>query len=206
MRDRKVRLAAWLCVAALLFAAFGFLATHPAAAHGIHMDAQNYGDAAPAFTLTDQHGKPFNQSQLEGKASLFFFGYTSCPDVCPAGLADITRYMEKLGKDASKIQPVFVTVDPAKDTAKQMAEYLKAFDARIIGLTGTDAQISTLLKDYHVYAAKPKHGEHDEAAADTINHTATMYLYDKNRRFIGTIDRQEKDDVALAKIRRVIKD
>src|SRR3954467_156734 len=91
------------------------------------------------FNLVDQKGRPVSQNDLLGKPTVMFFGFTYCPEVCPTTLAAITLWMEHLGKDADKLNVVYVTVDPERDTPEQMALYLSSFDPRIRGLTGTTA-------------------------------------------------------------------
>ncbi len=153
------------------------------------------------FTLTDTNGQTVTEAALNGHPSALFFGYTFCPDVCPTTLSDITVWLQDLGADADRLKVYFITVDPERDTREQMAAYLEAFDPRIIGLTGSRAAIDQIIKDYRVYARKvPGTGADDY----TMDHTASIYLLDAKAQFFGTVDYQEKDDTALAKLRRLI--
>jgi protein SCO1/2 len=130
-----------------------------------------------------------------------FFGYTFCPDVCPTTLSDLTLYMQDLGTDADKLKVYFVTVDPERDTQAAMASYLQAFDPRIVGLTGSPPAIDTILKEYRVYSRKV---EGKDGAPYTMDHTASVYLLDSKGRLVSTIDYQEKPEIAMAKLKRLI--
>jgi protein SCO1/2 len=152
------------------------------------------------FSLTDQHGAPVTAADLQGHPSALFFGYTYCPDVCPTTLADITVWMSDLGAAADKLKVYFITVDPERDSQEAMANYLKAFDPRIEGLTGSRPAIDQILKDYRVYARKV---DGVNGAPYTMDHSATVYLLNDKAQFSGTIDYQEKPEVALAKLKRL---
>jgi protein SCO1/2 len=154
-----------------------------------------------SFSLTDQTGATVTDAALKGHASALFFGYTFCPDVCPTTLSDLTLYLSKLGADANKLKVYFVTVDPERDSQQVIADYLKAFDPRIAGLTGPRPAIDQILKEYKVYAKKVP-GEN--GAPYTMDHTATVYLLDANAQLVGTIDYQENPDEALAKLKRLV--
>ncbi len=105
---------------------------------------------APDFTLTDQNGKPFRLSDQRGKVVLLNFGYTNCPDVCPATLADLAKARQLLGADASRVEVVFVTVDPQRDTPERLQSYLAAFDPAFIGVTGPASAMRPVWKAYTV--------------------------------------------------------
>jgi len=106
------------------------------------------------FSLTDQLGRSRTDRDFLGKYLMLSFGYTFCPDVCPTTLQDITIALKELGDDAAQLQPVFVTVDPMRDTSEVLAEYVKLFDPRLVGLTGTEAQIRDISKKYRVHRVK----------------------------------------------------
>ena len=118
------------------------------------------------FELTDQNGKRLSSESLKGKPSAIFFGFTHCPEVCPTTLFDLTQDLEAMGPDAAKLNVVFITVDPERDTPELMKTYLSSFDPRIVGLTGTEAEITAAAKEYKVYFKKVKtdsglhHGPH----------------------------------------------
>lgn len=126
------------------------------------------------FELVDQNGRTVRSEDLRGRWQLVFVGFTSCPDICPTTLTNITAAMEELGPEADKVQPVLITVDPERDTPPVMKEYLSAFDPRILGLTGTPAQIEAALKSFRVYAAKRPL----EGGDYTMDHSAFIYLMD----------------------------
>jgi len=193
---RTVRIAAWLAVVVLAVLLVWLLAFNKSEVGrgvlAIHMGGP--------FRLADQSGATVTQAALKGHPSLLYFGYTYCPDVCPTTLANISKWMGDLGSDADKLKVYFITVDPERDTQQVMAAYLQAFDPRIVGLTGSRPAIDQILKDYRVYSRKVDAGD----GAYTMDHTASIYLLDSNARFVGTLEYQEKDKAALAKLRTLI--
>lgn len=131
------------------------------------------------FTLTDHHGNTVSTQDYDGKYKLVFFGFTYCPDVCPAGLQKITQTMEALdAKQAAAIQPLFITIDPARDTPEVMQTYLQTYHDSLIGLTGTAEEIKAVEQQYKVYAARMD----DEAAPDgySMNHSSFIFLMGPN--------------------------
>jgi len=127
---------------------------------------------APDLALTDASGQPFDLASLRGTLSLVYFGYTHCPDVCPTTLADLRTAVTAFGKP---VKVVFVTIDPARDTAPVIKTYLDAFKAGFIGLTGTDAQIAAVAKAWGVgYSAEPA----DSSGSYSMIHTSESYLVD----------------------------
>ncbi|MCX5512409.1 SCO family protein [Kaistia algarum] len=157
------------------------------------------GGIGGPFTLVDQKGETVTQAALDGHPSAVFFGYTFCPDVCPTTLLAATNWLKALGPDGNKLKVYFVTVDPERDTQAQMAAYLGAFDPRIVGLTGSRPAIDAMLKEYRVYSKKVGDGPDY-----SMDHTAAVYLLDSKGRFTGTVDYQEKDEDALAKLKRLV--
>ena len=123
------------------------------------------------FKLTDQNGKLRSDADFRGEYTLVFFGYTNCPDVCPTTLQTLTDAMTDLGPKAAKVTPVFITVDPERDTAKALKDYAANFTPRLVMLTGSPADIAAVAKEYRVYYAKA--GEGPNYAMD---HTALIYL------------------------------
>ncbi|KAB2861259.1 MAG: SCO family protein [Bauldia sp.] len=153
------------------------------------------------FTLTDQTGATVTEASLKGHPSAMFFGYTFCPDVCPTTLYEATTWLEELGPDADTLKVYFITVDPERDTSKAMAEYLSAFDPRITGLTGTRPEIDKMLKAYRVYSRKVARDD----GPYLMDHSASVYLLDKNGTFTGVVDYQEKHETAMAKLKKLVK-
>ncbi len=132
------------------------------------------------FKLIDQNGQPRDQSVLKGKWTAVFFGYTFCPDVCPATLQTLAEAQDRLGPKAAKFQVVFITIDPARDTSAQLKTYLSssAFPKGAIGLTGSADAIAKAAKAYHVFYAKVGTGQDYE-----MQHSSAAYLMDPKGRF-----------------------
>ncbi len=126
-----------------------------------------------AWALTDHNGKGVTDKDYSGKFRLMFFGFTYCPDVCPTELKRLTLVLEGLGDDAAEVTPLFVTIDPERDSPKVLKDYLGRFDERFIGLTGSIKQIEHMEDIYKVYSAKAQDPEHTEY---TMNHSALVYL------------------------------
>lgn len=132
---------------------------------------------APDFSLTDHNGQPFRLSQQRGKVTLLFFGFTSCPDVCPTALADMRNVRRELGTDAEQVQVVLISLDPERDTPERLKQYLAKFDPSFLGLRPTPAQLAPLLKDYGVSAIR--RDLPGSALKYTIDHSAFTYVIDK---------------------------
>jgi cytochrome oxidase Cu insertion factor (SCO1/SenC/PrrC family) len=126
------------------------------------------------FSLTDQDGKRVTEQDYRGKYMLVVFGYTTCPDVCPAELQTLANAMDELGAKAEKVNPIFITVDPERDTVERVAEYVKTFHTRFIGLTGSLDEIRQAARAYRVYYAKAE--DKGSAAGYLMDHSAFMYL------------------------------
>jgi cytochrome oxidase Cu insertion factor (SCO1/SenC/PrrC family) len=139
------------------------------------------GTVGGPFTLTDQAGERRSDSDFRGKLMIVYFGYTFCPDVCPADLMAITQALDALGPEADGIQPIFITIDPRRDT-KVLGEYLKAFHKSFIGLTGTPNEIRKVANAYKAFYAKlPPARDGDYA----IDHTGIIYLMGRNGEYLG---------------------
>ena len=168
--------------------------------------APPFADFAPAsavggpFALTDQAGRRVTNAELAGKPYAMFFGYTHCPDVCPTTLSDMTGWLKALGPDAGKLRLVFVTVDPERDTPAALADYMKAFDPRILALTGSQAEVDKTLTAFRVYAKKGEVKNGDYA----MDHSAAIYLFDGAGVFRTVIGYGEKNDAALARLKELI--
>jgi protein SCO1/2 len=134
------------------------------------------------FALTDHTGKARTDADFRGKLLIVYFGFTYCPDICPTDLQNIGLALEKLGAAADGVQPLFVTLDPARDTAEHLADYVQMFHPRLIGLTGDDAAIRKAADAYKVYYAKAPNPKGDDY---TIDHTAFIYLVGPDGKYIG---------------------
>jgi cytochrome oxidase Cu insertion factor (SCO1/SenC/PrrC family) len=135
------------------------------------------------FELTDHTGHARTERDFRGQLMLVYFGFTYCPDICPADLQAIGLALDKLGRDGDRVQPLFVTVDPERDTAEHLAEYVKLFHPRLIGLTGTLDAIRKAADAYKVYFAKVPIGK--DAGDYTVDHTAFIYLMDRDGNYLG---------------------
>jgi protein SCO1 len=135
------------------------------------------------FTLTDTRGEPLTLRDLEGKATLLYFGYTFCPDFCPATLTDFQRVKEELGDEAGDVAFVMVTVDPARDTPARMQEYLDFFDPGFIGLTGSDEEIEHVKREFGITSigqgATPAEG-----GFYSVDHSTQAYLLDRDTNLV----------------------
>jgi protein SCO1/2 len=134
--------------------------------------------AVPDFTLTDQSGQPFRLSEQRGKVVLLFFGYTSCPDVCPTTLGTWRKVHEGLGDDADRVQFVFVTVDPERDTAERLGMHVQAFNPGFVGLTGTPEELEAVYELFGVIHEKDTSS--GSALGYLVNHTATTFVLDQD--------------------------
>jgi len=152
------------------------------------------------FSLVDQDGRAVTEADMKGKPHLVFFGFTHCPDVCPTSLYEMTQALDALGADAEKTEAFFVTVDPARDTPEAMKAYLKSFSPRIRGLTGTQEQVDGMVKAYKVYARK----QPLEGGDYTMDHTAVVYLMDRNGNFVAPLNLKRSPEEVAAEIRRYI--
>lgn len=164
------------------------------------MNQGNVGTIGGPFTLVNTDGKTVTDADFKGKARAMFFGFTHCPDVCPTTLADAGNWLNALGPKANDIDFIFVSVDPSRDTPQQMKDYLSAFDPRIIGLTGSQAEIDKAVKEFRVYARKVETGNGDY----TMDHSAAVLLFDRNGTFAGTVDFNDPEDKAVAKLAKVV--
>jgi protein SCO1/2 len=150
--------------------------------------------------LVDHEGRAVAFPDLVGRAALVFFGFTSCPDVCPTTLGRITLWLDALGDDVARLTPVFVTVDPARDDVTTMAAYVSAFHPAIRGWTGPEAEIARAAEPLRVtWRAVPLDG-----GGYTMDHTAGALLFRASGRFMSTIDPHENPDFALPKLRRAL--
>lgn len=134
------------------------------------------------FSMTTTAGAAVTDQTYRGKPMLVYFGFTNCPDICPSGLQIISAALDKLGPDASKISPLFITLDPERDTAAKLGDYLKSFHPRLIGLTGSPDAAAATAKAYRVYAKKVQTGT--TPAEYTVDHSGFMYLMDANGTYV----------------------
>ncbi len=152
------------------------------------------------FRLIDQDGKVVTDQDLKGKPFLVFFGFTHCPDVCPTTLFDVSEVLRSLGPDADRAGALFITVDPERDTAASLKDYLASFDPHLRALTGDADALAAVAKEYRVYYKKVPL----EGGDYTMDHTAIVYLMDKDGRFVSPFNLKRKPEVAAAELRRYL--
>lgn len=136
------------------------------------------------FHLIDDKGHPVTDADYRGRWLLIFFGYTNCPDECPLTLQKMATALDEIGPLADKVAPLFITVDPARDAPARLAEYLRNFGPRIVGLTGSDEQIATVAKAYRAYYSPV---EHEKSGADVVSHSTFLYLMNPTGTFAALI-------------------
>ena len=163
------------------------------------------GAIAPAaiggpFQLVDQSGTTVTADKLQGKPTLLFFGYTHCPDICPTTLFDISELLKAMGKDADRVNAYFVSVDPERDSPAIMKDYLSSFDPHLKALTGDPEAVAKMLTAYRVYAKKVPGKDGDY----TMDHSAMVYLMDRNGRFVAPFKLDRKPEEAAADLKRYI--
>jgi protein SCO1 len=155
-----------------------------------------------AFTLAAPDGSTVSDETYRGKWLLVFFGYTFCPNVCPTTLLEIAQALQRLGPDARELQPLFISIDPDHDTPDVMAAFTRSFDARIVGLTGSPAQIANVAKEYGAYYIRHQTGS---GPSDYLmDHSTYLYLMDPNGQFVRGFDADTPGSVMADKIRETM--
>lgn len=192
---RQVRIILWVAVAlAALLAGILFLTQNPDRPATQQVTQSALGGP---FTLVGADGRPFSGSRLAGKPYAIFFGFTHCPDVCPTTLARLVKLRGELARGDEAFNIVFVSVDPKRDGPKEVGAYSAAFDAPVIALTGSPAQIEQVKKQYGIYSQEVPDG----SGGYTVDHTASTLLFDRNGELAGTIAAEEQDGPALDKLK-----
>jgi protein SCO1 len=163
------------------------------------------GVTAPAaiggpFQLTDQAGQTVTEKNMQGKPTLIFFGFTHCPDVCPTSLFEISEVLRAMGGDADRVNAWFISVDPERDTAAAMKDYLSSFDPHLKGLTGDPGAVAKVISGFRVYAKKVplKDGDY------TMDHTALIYLMDRDGKFVAPFNLKRTPEAAAADLKRYL--
>ena len=179
-----------LVIASLLCGGLAAAAEQPSAAQMMDDLMYGRGQVGGPFTLTDQTGKQRSDTDFRGKLMIVYFGYTYCPDVCPTDLMAITRALDALGPAAEGIQPVFITIDPERDT-KLLAEDVSAFHRSLVGLTGSPDEIRKVANSYKAFYVKVQ----DERSGDyAIDHAGVIYLIGRNGEYLGFMPPQTNPD------------
>ncbi len=196
MRGLKaIRIGLWVCVVAVALISG---ATYLLSTRGPAAVATGFGGGT--YALIDQTGSSVDQTLFVGHPSLLFFGFTHCPEVCPTTLAEMTVWFETLGEDGKDLRAYLITVDPERDTAEVLGDYVGAFSDRITALTGQPAEIAKITAAWGVYAAKVP----TEGGDYTMDHTATVFMLNAKGEFEGTIAFKEDADTAITKLRRLL--
>ena len=191
---RLIRLTVWASIAVLTLA-LGYLLLAPQPETGSGVAA-----IGGPFRLASTEGGVVESEKLKGKPFALFFGFTSCPDICPTSMMEIANDLRALGDAAKDFRVYFVTVDPARDDVKLLKEYTGSFDPRIIGLVPKDeAELAAIAKAYRAIYRKV-----ETPSGYTMDHTATIYLMDAKGFFFGTLDSKETPATRQAKLKRLI--
>jgi len=188
-KQRLIIIALAAVLGLALAALFAQMEKHKAASastlHAVSDDA--FG--SPLTRLTKHTGEKVAEGDFKGQYRLIYFGFTYCPAICPTELAKITATMKELGPGAEKIDPIFITVDPERDTVEALAKYVTLFHPRLVGITGTPEEISKTLKDYKIYAAKVK----DPAMTEyTMDHSSFIYFIAPDGRLLHIFKMEDK--------------
>lgn len=154
------------------------------------------------FTLEDGNGKPVTDREFHGKYMLVYFGYTFCPDVCPTTLNEVASALDHLGAKANLLAPIFITVDPKRDTPAVIKQYTAAFSPRLIGLTGTPEQIAKVAKEYRVYYAEHRTGPGPNDYS--MDHSSILYLMGPDGKFVAPIRSDEDGTQMAADLRKLM--
>jgi protein SCO1 len=154
------------------------------------------------FTLTATDGSTVTDRTYRGKIMLIYFGYTYCPDACPTALNEIASALDELGPLADRVQPLFITVDPQRDTRDVLANYVTAFDARIVGLTGTPEQIAAAAKAYRVYYHRYETA--DAPDGYLMDHNSVIYVMNEEGRFVASFTHETPAAQMAERLRRLI--
>lgn len=201
---RKAGITRWATLIALLLVALAAGCSRQAPAGKFRSTDLTGVDWGKDFHLTDQNGKARSLADFRGKVVLLFFGYTHCPDVCPTTLATLASARKALGAQADRVQVLFVTVDPARDTPQRLAQYLRGFDSSFLGLWGDDAAIARTAKAFKVYYKTP-HGEHDDRGLEAVEHSAGVYAFDPGGRLRLYIDQGKSPADIVHDVRLLLK-
>lgn len=195
-RIALVSLAACLVLLAVILAA-------QIAQRGPGVASDNVAAAASIggpFRLVTQEGTYLSNDDLKGAPFAVFFGFTHCPEICPMTLSEMPVALKELGKEGERFRVLFISVDPTRDTPEFLARYLQSFDRRIIGLSGSEADVASVGKAYRAYWEKVPTSESDY----TMNHTASVFLMDAKGEFFGTIAYGEDHESRVAKLKRLL--
>jgi len=193
--EAKKLLAPVLIVAVLFLGAIGM--------RGVFLHRASATLGGP-YSLIDMHGHPLTERQFKGRYTLIYFGYTHCIDVCPLTLASVTQALDIMGKGSRQIVPLFITVDPSRDTPDVVADYVSHFSPDIVGLTGTKSQIQAVIKNFHVMA-RLRGTSADHMSSDYLmDHSSVLYLMDGDNRLVSVLPVDTSPLEIAERLRRLV--
>ena len=196
---KLVRMLAWLLVALAVAGIAALFVVQRVTVHPPQATTATQSTFGGPFTLVGSDGKSFSSAKLLGKPYAMYFGFTRCGDVCPTVLSRMVKLRQQVGGPA-KFNVVFVTIDPANDGPKEVGQYAELFNSRIIGLTGSQPQIDQVKKQFGIYAQPSAH----PMPGKEMMHSAVVLLFDGDGKFVTTIDPDDSDSAALAKLRTLV--
>ncbi len=190
---------AWLAMA-VAAVALAFAVARLAPWRDLDVSATSAPDIGGAFELVDHTGRVVTQADFAGDFMLVYFGFTSCPDICPTAMQAVAEALDDLGGDATRVRPVLITVDPERDTPAVLADYVANFHPRLVGLTGTPEQVAAAARAYKVYYAKAPSEEGDYV----MDHSAILYLMGPDGRYIRHFTHGDGADEIAAALREAL--
>ena len=193
----------WIAVLALLIGLAGCTPTAPPGFVNTDITGSPIGRSLGG--VKDDQGRARTLADFHGKALVLFFGYTSCPDVCPTTLSRLVEVRKKLGSDADRVQVVLVTVDPERDTPARLAAYVKAFNPSFIGLSGSPAETEAIAREFKVFFTRRAAGHHHGAPSDyAMDHSTGMYVFDPAGRIRLYIKNDAASDAIAHDLKRLL--
>lgn len=197
MNMNQIRIALWvLAGVAAIALPIAYMSRTPVAER-----STGIASVGGPFVLSAASGGEFDSKALAGKPFAVFFGFTHCPDICPTTTAEMSGFLGELGDKAKDFTVLFVTVDPARDTAETLKDYLSSFDPRIVGLTGPQEKIDAMLRGYGAIATRVEL----DGGNYTMDHTASVFLYGSDGKLVSTLDYKENPAVKLKKIENLLR-
>lgn len=189
----------------IALAAYLFTATPRSFTPSLPASSGSQTSFTKPFTLVNQNGETVTEQTYLGKPTLWFFGFTHCPDVCPTTLGSLTNWLNQLGDDAKKLNVVFVSVDPDRDSPANLKSYITAFHPQVSAATGTEEQLQAMTKQFMVYYAKVPVKQGEDPANYMVSHSSGILMADASGTFKGMLDAHDPDTEALEKLRNLIK-
>ncbi|MDI6653889.1 SCO family protein [Gluconobacter japonicus] len=195
LSEAKKLVAPVVIIAVLFLGAIGM--------RGIFLNRAAHALGGP-YTLIDTHGRTITERQFQGRYTLIYFGYTHCIDVCPLTLETVTQALDLMGKEAHHIVPLFITVDPSRDTPEIVADYVSHFSPEIVGLTGTESQIHAVIDSFHVMARRRGPSADHMSSGYLMDHSSVLYLMDGNNRLVSVLPVDTSPEEIATRLRRLV--